>query len=411
MSKHAAMPSHPSGRAYVRTYTDVQRREHHRFLQRAMERSGGRVLWSSGPHVAPLYLAIEDGQGERQGLMAYVFMANRRVTRNRPANEHRMQIRYGDVNDAAWRAQRHPVGLDPAGVDVTLVLGAHPEADLLVALDPLLYDPLPLGISVFWKDAEAKAAQRRGWHVWERDNISGVRRASPRATLGVETLVAFRPERLLDFVRFEREAQTLGLDPPLRLWAAERAGASRTAAPRSQSPTAPAPGAPIHILEQQYALPAHAILEIIGERKRLAMAVRGGVAEYHAGRELRADPAVREARVGHQEGPPDYFVTLLDGREVTVEVKNASPKTYRGGIPKVEVQKTRASRGDPLSRLYTPDAFDVLAACMVGPTGTWTFRYKRSAKLRRHPDHPDRIYPLQRIESDWHDTLAEALAA
>lgn len=405
------MPSHPSGRAYVRTYTDLQRREHHEFVQRTVERSGGQVLWSSGPHVAPLYLAIEDAEGERQGLMAYVFMANRRMTRNRPADEHRLQIRYGDVNDVAWRGQRHPVGLDPAGVDVTLVLGAHPEADLLVALDPLLYDPLPLGISVFWKDAEANAAQRRGWHVWERDNISGVRRASPRAALGVETLVAFRPERLLDFVRFEREAQTLGLDPPLRLWAAERARDGRAAARGPQPGKPPASGAQVHALEEQYALPAQEILEIIGERKRLAMAVRGGVAEHHAGRQLRADASVREARVGHQEGPPDYFVTLRDGQEVTVEVKNASPKTYRGGIPKVEVQKTRASRGDPLSRLYTTDAFDVLAACMVGPTGTWSFKYKRSANLKPHPDHPDRIYPLQRIESDWTNALADALAA
>jgi len=34
--------------------------------------------------------------------MAYVFLANRRVTRNRPEDEHRLQVRYGDVNDPAW---------------------------------------------------------------------------------------------------------------------------------------------------------------------------------------------------------------------------------------------------------------------------------------------------------------------
>jgi hypothetical protein len=322
-----------------------------------------------------------------------------------------MQIRYGDVNDAGWRAERHPVGLDPAGVDVTLVLGAHLEADLLVGLDPLLYDPLPLGISVFWKDAQVAAAQRNGWHVWERDNISGVRRASPRAELGVETLVAFRPERLLDFVALEREAQTLGLDPPLRFRAAQRTGAVRRPARRRPQATAPATGGELHALEQQYGLPAHEILEIIGERSRLAMAVRGGVAEHHAGRALRADPVVRDATVGHQEGPPDFFVTMRDGQRVTVEVKNASPTPYRDGTPKVEVQKTRASRGDPLSRLYTPAAFDVLAACMYGPTGAWAFRYRRSVDLLPHPDYPGRIYPLQRIDDGWYDTLADALRA
>jgi hypothetical protein len=107
-----------------------------------------------------------------------------------------MQIRYGDVNDAAWRAQRHPVGFDPARVDVTLVLGVHPKADLLIALDPATYDPPPLGISVFFKDAEIGEAARSGWLVWERDNISGARRESPRAELGVETMIAFAPDRL-----------------------------------------------------------------------------------------------------------------------------------------------------------------------------------------------------------------------
>jgi hypothetical protein len=67
----------------VRPYTGVQRREHHDFLESAVQRSGGRVLWSSGPHIAPLYLTIEDQDGQRAGLMAYVFMANRRVTRTR----------------------------------------------------------------------------------------------------------------------------------------------------------------------------------------------------------------------------------------------------------------------------------------------------------------------------------------
>ena len=92
-----------------------------------------------------------------------------------------------------------------------------------------------------------------------------------------------------------------------------------------------------------------------------------------------------------------------------MECKNASPQRYADGTPKVEVQKTRASKGDPTSRYYTPDAFDVLAACMYGPTGTWTFRFRRSADLRRHEDHPGRIAPLQRITDDWATTLQDAL--
>jgi hypothetical protein len=395
------MPVHPSGRAYVRTYVRVRRREAHAFVEQAVHRSGGEVLWSSGPETAPLFLTIEDEDGQRHGVMAYVFTATRRVTRNRPDDEQRMQIRYGDVNDPAWRAEHHPVGLDPTRADVTLLLGVHEEADLLVALDPLRYDPLPIGISVFWKDEDAAKARRSGWHVWERDNLSGVRRASPRTELGVETLVAFAPERFLEFCAFEREAQSLGLDPALRFRAAQRAGAAAGALPVATS---------MHALEDQYGLSASEILAIIDERARLAMAVRGGVAEHHAGRALRNDPAVARATVGHQEGPPDYFVVLRDGRQVTIEVKNASPKLYADGASKVEVQKTRASRGDPLSRLYSPDAFDVLAACMWAPTGDWTFKWRRSTALTPHPDHPDRIKPIQRITGDWADSLVEALA-
>ena len=402
----------------------MQRREHHALLEDAVLRSGGRALWSSGADVAPLYLAVEDAQGARHGLMAYVFFANRKVTRNRPTDEHRLQIRYGDVNSAAWRAQRHPVGVDPTGQDVTLLLGVEPDADLLVALDPLLYDPLPLGISIFWKDADVADAAK-GWHVFERDNISGVRRTERRAELGLETIVMLSPERLFDLVKLERQAQALGLDPALRFRRAELIG-RRQPAPRRRAsgPRRPVPAevplavnatvvrpsdADLDDLERAYELPAAEILRIIAERSRLAMAVRGGVAEHHAGRRLREDPAVRRADVAHQEGPPDFWVTLRNGATVAVEVKNASPRRYVDGSAKVEVQKTRASRGDPLSRLYKADAFDVLAACMYGPSGTWTFRFRRTGLLKPHPDHPSRIAPLQRISDDWRQSLAAAL--
>jgi hypothetical protein len=141
------------------------------------------------------------------------------------------------------------------------------------------------------------------------------------------------------------------------------------------------------------------------------MAMRGGVAEHHLGLVLDNDPSVRSAVEGQQEGPPDFFVDMVDGRAVTVECKNASPMLYADGTPKVEVQKTRASQGDPTSRFYGPDAFDVVAACMYGPTREWTFRFRRSAALEPHAVHPEKIAPLQRITDQWSPTLAEALEA
>jgi hypothetical protein len=101
---------------------------------------------------------------------------------------------------------------------------------------------------------------------------------------------------------------------------------------------------------------------------------------------------------------------MVDGRSLAVECKNASPQAYADGTPKAEVQKTRAAKADPTSRLYAPSAFDVLAACMYGPWRTWTFRYKRAADLVRHVEHTGRIAPLQRIDDTWTTSLTEALA-
>jgi hypothetical protein len=391
------MPTHDSGRSYARSYEHVRRREHHELVQQAVERAGGRILAASPPNQAPLFLGIEDDHGERLALCAYVFLANRRQIRNRPQDEHRLQIRYGDVNDATWRAQDHPVGFDPLSVDITVVLGAHIESDLLIGLDPLIYNPLPLGISIFFKNAEIDQAAQSGWRVWERDNISGLRRSHPRTELGVETVIAFAPERVLDYLRFERTAQSLHLDPPLRFRAAQDAAT-------------PATTVGIHALESEFALTSEEILDIIRERPRLGTAVRGGVAERHLHKTLNEDAEVTTAELGTQDGPPDFFVTLTSGTRVTVECKNASPVTYADGTPKVETQKTRTSKGDPKSRLYEPAQFDVVAACMYGPSRRWEFRYKRSTKLVRDTTFPDRIAAIQRVDDTWSSTLTEAIS-
>lgn len=396
VAEHYSRAVESSGRSYARRYERVRRREHHEFIESAVERSGGRVLFSSGPSEAPLFLGIEDDAGQRTGICAYVFRANHELINNRPPDENRLQIRYGDVNDAAWRTAEHPVGFDPLGVDVTIIVAAHPEADLIIGLDPLLYSSLPLGISVEFKQAEVDAARRSGWHVWERDNVAGRLRKDPRAPLGIETLMAFAPERLLDYVRFERGATALRLDPPLRFRAAvDHAGESAVSG--------------IHALENEFSLSAEEILDIIRERPRLGMAVRGGVAERHLYGVLSADPAVTNLRLGQQEGPPDLFVTMGGRGEVTVECKNASPRTRKDGTPKVETQKTRTSKGDPRSRYYEPSQFDVVAACMYGPWRRWEFRYKRSDRLIPDARFPERIAAIQYIDEDWSETLGGAL--
>jgi len=385
------MASHPSGRSYFRVYRS-RRDDEVDFLIRAIERSGGRCLAHSGGSFAPLHVVFDDGDGRLTGALVYVFSAGHSVIRNRPADEHRLQIKYGDITEA-FRQEAHGLGFDPVGLEVTMVLAVHAQANLVIALDPLLYDPLPMGIQVGLKAAEVERAQTTGWHVWERLNRPG-RRRDTRAHAGLETIVAFAPDRFIDFVAFERQAQTMGLDPALRFKAAE-AAADRRATVH------------VHDLEQAYSLGAREILEIVSQRSRLATALRGGVAEHHLHRQLSAMEFVAAVRPGTQDGPPDFLVELSDGRELSVECKNASPRTYADGAAKVEIQKTRASKGDPLSRLYPVDAFDAVAVCMYGPRGVWDFRFRLAADLARHPEHPERIAPLQRVDDSWSAELLD----
>ena len=362
-------------------------------------RAGGRVLMSSGPSQAPLFLSFTDQDGERVSACLYVFLANRRETRNRPQDEHRLQIRYGDVNDPQWRAGPHPVGFDPLGVDVTLVVGAHIEADLVVGLDPLVYDPLPVGISVFFRDSEIDEASRTGWNVWERDNISGVVRRSPRTQLGIETIVAFKPERFLDYVRFERDAQALRLDPALRFAAASRpprAGRSALRTPwnlssaslgmRSSTSSASVRGAAGRTVAASPSVSSSS-RRYSDHRRSLGRpcATRGTAGLL---RPVRRVPPGRPGRV-QERFPEDVRRRHTEGRDT---------------------EDANVAKGVLKSRLYDPAQFDVVAACMYGPWRRWEFLYKRSDRLLRDKANPDRIAPIQRIDESWSETLAGAMA-
>lgn len=370
----------------------------HAYLLEAVSRAGAIALFASPSDRAPIFLGIQGADDERLGVLCYPFRCNPPPINRRPPDEHRVQVRLG--GDRSWIEQEHPLGHDIAGVDTTVVLGLHPEAGIIVALDPLLYDPLPMGISVEFKQADVDATLRDGWHVWERVNRTGRRRDAPRAREGIETLIGLRPERLLDLVRFERQASGLGLDPALRLVAAERV---------LSDPPSPLRG--LHPLEEQFQLPAEEILRIITQRSRLEVAVRGGVAEHHLAAHLRTDADVASAELIDHDGQPDFRVTLTDGRTILVECKNVSPKPYADGTLKVEVQKTRSQRNDPAGRLYRPEQFDVVAACLYPVTKLWEFRFKRTGELARSERFPGRLAPLQRIGSGWAPTVRCALSS
>jgi len=378
-------PALVANRLVPRVYRVQNKRDLYDEIVDAIEMSGGRILYSTSHREAPFYFGVQTDLEERLGLLIYPFRLKKVGTKNRPSDENRGQLRLG--SEESWE-ETHPVAFDVAGVDTTLMLGIDPDRHVFVGLDPHLWDPLPLGISFYAKDAQLAAMGAEGWHAWEKDNRAGSKRESARSESGLESMVAFEPSRFLDFARLERRSVDLGLDTPLRLTAAEGF-------------RAPTGAGATHILEKQFGLSPNEILEIISTRSRLVVAVRGGVAEHHLERQLRDNAAIADVGRRDRDGEPDFDITLRTGKSLVIECKNASPDRYANGDFKVEVQKTRASKGDPASRYYKVTEFDVVAACLFSATGAWEFRFARTADLPRHPSYPDRLAPMQHVDEKW----------
>ncbi|GAA4759021.1 hypothetical protein [Actinomycetospora chibensis] len=389
-----------AGRSYVEQVYPVQRRNHvYDLVLDAVERSGGRLLYHSRRDRAPLYVGVEASSNERLGFLVYPFTMTDTLVNKRPTNEVRGQIRLGSEKNF-HPDTNHPVAFDVASVDVTVVLGVYVEGEIFLGLDPKLYDPLPMGISFYAKNYELAVAAEHSWHVWERKNSPGQVRTAPRSDTQLETLIAFDPSRLLDYVKLERYATDLGLDQSLRHAAARAAGEPVGSGLKEPE---------LHMLEKKFDLDYREILEIISRRNRLEVAVKGGVAESHLEKQLAAYLGIERIESLDEDGQPDLRVTLPGGRTILVECKNASPNPYANGDFAVEVQKTRASKGDPSSRLYSPDQFDVVAACLFSATDSWSFRFHRTSDLPRSDQHPHKLRSMQRVDASWSTNLIDAL--
>lgn len=378
-------------RSYANVYRVSDKRDIYDFLIRAVEASGGEVLFKSPPNRAPIYLGVRLPTDERVGLLIYPFRMKKVLTKNRPKDEVRGQLRYG--SETSW-VNDHPLGQDIAGVDTTLILGVNVESEIFVALDPQLYSLLPMGNSFYMKDHQVEATRRDGWHVWEGETREGSKRAARSPAL--ETYIAFTAENLLRLARLERRARHLMLEPALRYSAA--------ISPATDEASAITPG--LHVLEQEFALTSREIIDIIAQRNRLSVAVRGGVAEYHLEDHLRKHSAITDVEPLDIDAMHDFNVTLRDGRVLRIECKNASPTAYANGDYRVETQKTRES-SEPGSRFYRHDAFDIVAACMYSPTGSWSFRFAETSRMRRHNTYPDRLAAIQRIDETWTTALED----
>lgn len=351
----------------MRRYRVARREPIVRFILDALEECGAQVLLRPDPSSAPFEIVVNTPEGERLELTCYAFLANKYRQQNRPSDEHRFQVKYGSEF-----ATYHRIFLPTRPDQVTLMFGVHIEEGLFISCDPAMHEWTRFSRSVEFKSQQLEEAQQSGWFGWERERSLARRRAAlPKEDARTEVLVAFRPNQFLRYVAFERVAT--GMDPGERLLLADRL---------NQPSTKPEQRL-VHPLEKELGLGAFEILDMIGGAFRLKAAVRGGAAEYHLGEHLRTVPGVSRVTPIDEDGKPDFEVTF-SGNNFLIECKNVLRRPNAAGEPRVDFQKTRASKNDPCSRYYRPDQFDVLAACLHPISERWEYRFISTSSLAAH---------------------------
>lgn len=362
----------------------------------AVAKSGGRVVRAPDPSIAPFELTVRTPTGEEIELICYAFTANQYKQGGRPSDEHRFQIKYGSDF-----SRYHRIFIDQTGRRVTLFFGVHKEENLFVAVDPVMHNPTWFSSSVEFKAHDLAEAGKKGWHGWERERSDARRKKErPQASNQTEAVIGFRPEYFLRYVEFERRAA--GLDAGERLLLSDRVASGLDLDQPAED------SADAHPLEAELGLSSREILDLIRERFRLMVAVRGGVAERHLGNRLRSLPEISDIRRIDEDGQPDYAVRF-SGRLFRIECKNVLRRPPSSGLARVDFQKTRASIGKPCTRYYDPAQFEVLAACMHPVTESWDFRFQATSYLPPHPRCPGKLASNVLVTDAWSPSLPELL--
>ncbi len=183
-----------------------------------------------------------------------------------------------------------------------------------------------------------------------------------------------------------------------------------------------------HALENKYGLTKEEILDAISRRFRAKVTLEGAVAEVHLGKhiqKLKSENVILRFKIHDQDGYPDHSIWLPRQEKVAfrVECKNIrnSNEAYRkGGIItayKVETQKTRASKGDPSSRFYGFNQFEILAVCLGKKTHNWTqFMFIESKNLAKHPKYLKKMavmhpvpLPTSVVTPPWFTSLQDLI--
>lgn len=347
------------------------------FIVEALEVRGCRIVHKPPANRAPFYIVFETPTGQRVALLAYAFFANAKPTFHRPEDEHRFQIKYGSQLQGILQ-----VAVDQHGVITTIFLGIDTEREIFVAADPLMHNPSPMSRSIEFKSQTVVEILDKGWVAWERDRHPPRTRTRPTPLLEEDTrtevLVGGRKDRLFDLVQLEQIAR--GLDPGERHLVADKLLAQESKVDEGS-----------HRLLKELNLPPNALFDLIQGAARLKMAVRGWVAEAHLEATLQKIRGVTDCCRIEQEGRPDIALRWKGSPPIFVECKNVLRKTNATGVPKVDFQRTRASKGDPCTRYYRPGDFQILAACLHPVREKWDFAFALTRELPKHKECIGRI--------------------
>jgi hypothetical protein len=278
------------------------------------------------------------------------------------------------------------------------LLGINPKLGFFVAADPILHNPTRFSFSEEFKDADVEEVLANGWHAWERDRRGGnphakrKRSETPTGEVGdplFEALIGGTQKHFLRLIRFERE--TLKEAPGDRQYIADHMGDDSlvTVTQGLLAPSQPS-DVRLHALAKEFDLPVERVLDLIAERRMLKVAVRGSVAEEHLINSLRLVPGVSKCQRITAENGSDVEL-VFRGRHIVVECKNSSRNKTAAGLMKIDFQRTRAAKGDPCSRYYSPKDFDLVAACVHACTERWDFWYAPTSTLTGREDCPGKL--------------------
>ena len=181
-----------------------------------------------------------------------------------------------------------------------------------------------------------------------------------------------------------------------------------------------------HPLEAKYGLTAYELLDALDKRFRAKVTLEGAVAEVQMEKRIAAivGSVIERYETHDLDGHPDFSVWLPGRTEpLLIECKNVrnSDEAYRSGAEiiayKVETQKTRAATGDPTSRYYDVDQFQVLGVCLGKKTADWSdFMFACTKDLERHRKYDGKLAVMQRVPLPdaesfgvWSDDLGRLL--